>query len=396
MGDDRDRSSLQSEHPPGLGQIAERRDPEREREQQHGRGQGETRPGRCHSKHSGTLQPDSHTDLARRRARQELAQRDKVRIGTITEPPAPFHELGTKVPEVRHGATDMGQGINDAIVMITARALGIPTQDVAVHTADTRYDPPGGVTTASRQTFISGNAALQAAEAVREQLWKTVSEEFGVPVEDLAVRERAFVQLSSGRRLIDLQTLAASGPRFEARITYDPPTTADQPGYSPAHPTEKRPPLHFAYDYGVQAAMVAVQPESGAVRVLKIIAAHDVGRTISRRNVIGQIEGAIVQGLGYALSEAFVVENGLPKTLKFKDLGLLRFRDLPEIEPIIIEDPHVLGPFGAKGMGELTISPTAPAVVNAIHDAVGVWMTELPVTPEKLLAALHAAADPTL
>lgn len=297
---------------------------------------------------------------------------------------------------VRHGATDMGQGINDAIVMITARALGIPTQDVAVHTADTRYDPPGGVTTASRQTFISGNAALRAAEAVREQLWKTVSEEFGVPVEDLALRERAFVQLSSGRRLIDLQTLAASGPRFEARITYDPPTTADQPGYSPAQPTEKRPPLHFAYDYGVQAALVAVQPETGAVRVLKVIAAHDVGRTISRRNVIGQIEGAIVQGLGYALSESFVVENGLPKTLKFKDLGLLRFRDLPEIEPIIIEDPHVLGPFGAKGMGELTISPTAPAVVNAIHDAVGVWMTELPVTPEKLLAALRAAPHPTL
>jgi CO/xanthine dehydrogenase Mo-binding subunit len=125
------------------------------------------------------------------------------------------------------------------------------------------------------------------------------------------------------------------------------------------------------------------------VRVIKVIAAHDVGLPISRRNVIGQIEGAVIQGIGYALSESFPVQDGVPQISKFKDLGLLRFRDVPQIEPIIVEDAHPKGPFGAKGMGELTITPTAPAIVNAIHDAVGVWVNSLPVTREKLLEAIQ-------
>ncbi|HZD56022.1 MAG TPA: molybdopterin cofactor-binding domain-containing protein, partial [Anaerolineales bacterium] len=130
--------------------------------------------------------------------------------------------------------------------------------------------------------------------------------------------------------------------------------------------------------------------ETGKVRVLKLIAAHDVGLPINLRGVIGQIEGAVVQGLGYALSESFVTEDGIPQTLKFKDLGLLRLRDLPAIEPIVIEDPHPDGPYGAKGMGELALSPAAPAVANAIHDAIGVWINDLPITSEKVLQALQS------
>jgi CO/xanthine dehydrogenase Mo-binding subunit len=148
--------------------------------------------------------------------------------------------------------------------------------------------------------------------------------------------------------------------------------------------------VHFAYDFGAQAAVVAVNSTTGAVRVLRIIAAHDVGKSILPRNVTGQIEGGVIQGVGYATSEAYVLENGIPKTTKYKDLGLLRFRDLPEIVPITVEDPHPKGPYGAKGMGELVITPTAPAIVNAIHNAVGIWVNSLPVTKEKVLAAIQA------
>jgi CO/xanthine dehydrogenase Mo-binding subunit/aerobic-type carbon monoxide dehydrogenase small subunit (CoxS/CutS family) len=290
---------------------------------------------------------------------------------------------------VRHGATDMGQGINEVMAAITAKIMEVPISLVKVHTADTKYDPPGGMTTASRQTFISGNAVLQASQRLREQLWQVVSEEFSVPVSDLKLQNGVFTNQQNGRGYISLQELAAHSARFETHVIFHAPQTQPPPIYTPDHPIPQPAPMHFAYDFGVQAAIVAVNTQTGAVRVLKIIAAHDVGKTISRKNVIGQIEGAVVQGVGYALSEQFLVENGIPKTTKFKDLGLLRFRDLPEIEPIIIEEPHPKGPFGAKGMGELTITPTAPAIINAIHDAVGVWINSLPATNEKILEALQ-------
>jgi len=290
---------------------------------------------------------------------------------------------------VRHGATDMGQGVNEVMATIVARVMKVPLKLVRVHTADTRYDPPGGMTTASRQTFISGNAALRASQELRQQLWAVVSTEFGVPEADLIIQDGTFVDRRNGRSCIRLVDLAQGGQRFECEVVYDAPRTQPPAKHIVAYPAPGEAPLHFAYDFGAQAAMVAVNPENGVVRVLKIIAAHDVGKAILPRNVIGQIEGAVIQGVGYALSETFPYENGRPRLSRFKDLGLLRFRDLPQIEPIIIEDPHPLGPFGAKGVGELTITPTAPAIASAIHDAVGVWVDELPVRPEKLLAALR-------
>jgi CO/xanthine dehydrogenase Mo-binding subunit len=148
-------------------------------------------------------------------------------------------------------------------------------------------------------------------------------------------------------------------------------------------------PVHFAYCYGAQAAVLAVTENTGAVRMLRLIAAHDVGKAINLRGVIGQIEGAAVQGIGYALSESFPTQDGVPLVNKFKDLGLLRLRDLPAIEPIVVEEPHPLGPYGAKGMGELALSPAAPAIANAIHDAVGVWVNDLPITRLKLLRAIQ-------
>lgn len=293
---------------------------------------------------------------------------------------------------VRHGAADIGQGVNDVVAIVTARTLGVPLKLIKIHTGDTKFDPLGGMTTASRATFVTGNATLRAAEQIKEQLYKTVASEFSVAVEDLEIKDGAFANRQSGQRYITLKELAAGSERFSATVNYDAPITNPVPQHVESWPTAQTSDhrLHFAYCYGVQAAMVAVNEETGRVRVLKIIAAHDVGKAISRKNCIGQIEGATVQGLGYALSEQYVVKDGYPQTTRFRDLGLQRLNDLPEIVPILVEQPHPFGPYGAKGMGELAISPTAPAVANAIHDAVGVWVDELPITPEKIRAAIQA------
>jgi CO/xanthine dehydrogenase Mo-binding subunit len=290
---------------------------------------------------------------------------------------------------VRHGATDMGQGSNQMVATIAARVLGVPLGKIRVHTGDTKEDPAGGMTTASRATFLSGNATLRAATGLRGMLWKAVASEFGVSESELELNDGIFLNKTTGQKFISLKDLANSSIPFSCESDYDAPRTQPKPDHSDANPGTPPAPLHFAYDFGVQAAVVAVNEQTGAVRVLKLVAAHDVGKTLIWRNVIGQIEGAAVQGIGYALSEQFIVDKGIPKTLQFKDLKLLRLRDIPEIVPIVVENPHPRGPFGAKGMGELAISPTAPAVANAIHDAIGVWVNSLPIDKHKILLALE-------
>ncbi|MCX6025004.1 MAG: molybdopterin-dependent oxidoreductase [Chloroflexi bacterium] len=293
---------------------------------------------------------------------------------------------------LRHGAADLGQGSNETMALIAARTLGVPLGLIRLHTADTAYDPPGGMTTASRATFVSGNATLEASRRLRDQLWRAIADEFALEPEEIDLQDRVFTDRRSGRPLISLADLAKSKERLEAEAVYEAPATNRVPEQIPpgAGGRAEGHRLHFAYCYGAQAAVVAVNEETGEVRVIRVVAAHDVGRAISKRNCIGQIEGAVVQGLGYALSESFAVEEGRPLVDKFGGLGLLRLRDLPEIHPILVEDPHPHGPYGAKGMGELALTPTAPAVVNAIHDAVGIWINELPVTRQKILAAMRA------
>ncbi|MDY6873146.1 MAG: molybdopterin cofactor-binding domain-containing protein [Chloroflexota bacterium] len=290
---------------------------------------------------------------------------------------------------IRHGAADMGQGSVQVAATITAQILGVPISKVRVHTGDTRYDPHGGMTTASRATFVTGNAVRLAAEGLREKLWEAIANEFQVSKDQIEIEGDHFIDGESGRELISLEQLAANGTEFVNEAHYDAPTTQPPPDHTESNPEVPDAPLHFAYDFGAQAVILSVNEETGAVRVHKVIAAHDSGTPIIYKNVVGQIEGAAVQGLGYALSESYQIENGIPQTTRLKDLGLLRFRDVPEIVAIPVTDPpHPKGPFGAKGMGELAITPTAPAVINAIHDATGVWIRDLPATREKILAAL--------
>jgi CO/xanthine dehydrogenase Mo-binding subunit/aerobic-type carbon monoxide dehydrogenase small subunit (CoxS/CutS family) len=289
------------------------------------------------------------------------------------------------------GAVDLGQGASEAMAVIAAETLGVERGRIHLLMGDTHRDPPGGMTTASRQTFVSGNAALHASQRLRRQMWDYVSEEFHLDPAQLVLHAGCFTDANSGQTLISLADLG-NRQAFVAEAYYAAPATNSVPEWAAPVPTDEelKLKLHFAYSFGAQGAMVAVDEISGQVRVLKVVAAHDAGRAISRSGVETQIEGGVVQGMGYALSERFHMKEGQLGVTTFEGLGLPVTPDVPDIEPIIIEEPHPDGPLGAKGMGELPLTATAPAIVNAIYDAVGVWINELPATPEKVLAAIQA------
>ena len=295
--------------------------------------------------------------------------------------------------DVHVGCTDMGQGSNTVMAQLAAQTVGWPYGRIRVYSGDTHRDPPAGMTTASRSTFVSGNAVVRAGARFRDELLPQAALELGVAPEDLLVRGEELCDRRSGRTLATLSELAkrlrAKGRRISVEEYYLAPETyralqVPTRGYAPG---EDR--LHNAYSFGAQAAVVEVNEATGEVNVLRIVAAHDVGRPVNPLGIEGQITGGVMMGIGYALYEEFVLRDGRIITDTLRRLRIPTVWQVPEIEPIIVEDPHPEGPYGAKGMGELPASLAAPAVVNAIHDAVGVWIQTLPVRPEKVLAALR-------
>ncbi|MGB9722589.1 MAG: molybdopterin cofactor-binding domain-containing protein [Chloroflexia bacterium] len=282
---------------------------------------------------------------------------------------------------VRIGAAEVGQGVVSIAAQIAAEVLGVPLERVDMVVGDTLLTPDGGATTASRQTFVTGNAVQLAAEEVRAILAGAASEALDCPPDRLAFVEGTIVS-PEGRRL----TLAEAArlareegrPAQSTRIYTPPPTTPlGEPGDD-----------HFAYGFATQAALVEVDLRSGSVRVLKVVAAHDVGRAINPQAVIGQLEGGVVMGMGYALSEELVLEEGQVRNADLRRYRLPRAPLIPEVIPILVEAHHSEGPFGAKGVGEITSIPTAPAITSAIYAAAGVRITRIPATPERVLEAL--------
>mgnify|MGYP005839817541 CR=1 FL=1 len=292
------------------------------------------------------------------------------------------------------GCTEMGQGATTAMAQLAAQATGWPLGRICVLAGDTQRDPAGGMTTASRQTFITGNAVVRAGEKLRRALWGCVAREFGVPEEDLRLEGETFYDRRSGAAIVTLRELAGRLRGRGERLRVEDYYVAPETHLALDVPPEGHPPgedcLHFAYCFGTQAVVIEANEATGQVNVLRVIAAHDVGRAVNPLNIEGQIEGGVVMGIGYGLSEEFVMRDGRVVTDTLRKLCLPRIEQTPEIETIIIEDPHPEGPFGAKGMGELPASIAAPAIVNAIHDALGVWVTSLPARPERVLAALRA------
>lgn len=271
-----------------------------------------------------------------------------------------------------NGAFDIGQGSNTIMTQIAADALGLPAGQIRLVCGDTDLTADAGKTSASRQTFVSGRATESAAHDLRQQILRlanagaqaTLSLEGTI----LTVRDGAEV-----RRL----DLARIGPLM-GEGTFDPPTTPlDKDGQGVPYAT---------YAFAAQIATVEVDLELGTVKVLRMVAAHDVGKAINPTLVEGQIEGGIAQGLGLALMEEY-----LPgRTENLHDYLIPTVGDMPEIECILIEDREPLGPFGAKGVGEPGLVPTAPAILGAIENATGVRMRRVPVLPHRLREAIVA------
>jgi aldehyde oxidoreductase len=279
---------------------------------------------------------------------------------------------------LHQGAVDIGQGSNTIVTQICADAVGAPIAKFDLISGDTAITPDCGKTSASRQTLVTGKAAYMAGSKLRGEILKLAGAcscaeiEFGDG--GVKVTENG---KSSTLSLSDLP-LDSYGYVITSEATFDPPTSPlDENGQGKPY---------AVYGFGAHMAEVEVDVELGTVRVLKVTAAHDVGRAINPTLIEGQIEGGVAQGLGMALMEEFVPGKGE----NLHDYLIPSAGDIPPVESILIEDPASIGPFGAKGIGEQAVIPTAPALLNAIHDAIGVRIHKIPATPDRVRAAILA------
>nr|WP_157163678.1 molybdopterin-dependent oxidoreductase [Mesorhizobium australicum] len=278
---------------------------------------------------------------------------------------------------LHQGAVDIGQGSNTVITQICADALGLPLEKFRLKSADTAISPDAGKTSASRQTFVTGKAAEKAGRALREKILRfaNVSEKASLELDGPAI----VIREGEATRSIDVGLLDvdAHGFVFHAEETYDPPTLPlDAKGQGKPY---------AVYGYGAQIAELEVDLRLGTVTLIRIIAAHDVGKAINPLLVEGQIEGGIAQGIGMALMEEYIPG----RTENLHDYLIPTIGDVPPIETILVEVPDPEGPFGAKGLGEHVLIPTAPAILNAIRHATGVLVTKVPATPSRILAAIR-------
>jgi CO/xanthine dehydrogenase Mo-binding subunit/aerobic-type carbon monoxide dehydrogenase small subunit (CoxS/CutS family) len=292
-----------------------------------------------------------------------------IRVGVTREGRLVLHQ----------GAVDIGQGSDTVIPQICADAIGVPLQAIETVSADTDRTPDCGKTSASRQTFVTGNAAVMAGTMLRRDILRLANAGPGARI----LFEGGSICVDEGEhsRRIPLAEMQedAQGYVLCGEATFDPPTTPldDNGQGSP----------YAVYGFGAHMAEVEVDTELGTVRVTKITAAHDVGKAINPMLVEGQIEGGAAQGLGMALMEEFFPGSGE----NLHDYLIPTAGDMPPVESILIEDPSPAGPFGAKGIGEQALIPTAPAILNAIHHAIGARIRRVPATPDRVRAAILEA-----
>jgi xanthine dehydrogenase molybdenum-binding subunit len=284
------------------------------------------------------------------------------------------------------GSTEIGQGSETTLAQIVAEALGVRVEDVSVINSDTSIKPWDVGTHASRTTFIAGKAAWLAAQKVKSQILDRAAEMLGASADVLEMRDRMIRVKNDPKSIAYDKVIRAmhyreGGVVVTADGWYDPPTQlVDKKTWKGN--------ISAAYGFGAQAAEVEVDMETGKIRVLKIVAAHDVGKAINPMAVEGQIEGGVTMGMGYALTEELQVQDGRILNPTLLDYRVPTALDMPKIESVIVETDDPEGPFGAKGVGEQPTNPTAAAIANAVYDAIGVRITELPMTGERVLKAL--------
>jgi xanthine dehydrogenase molybdenum-binding subunit len=289
--------------------------------------------------------------------------------------------------QVMTGGQEIGQGGATVVAQVAAETVGVPYGAVRVESSDTNLIPWDLGTHGSRNTFIAGNAVAGAGRKLKDRMLAVAGELLGTRPDALAAADgRVFVRATPERSVSVADVARAAhyrhgGSQLIAEHFYDPPTEQpDARGYGNKS---------AAYAFGFHGAEVEVDEETGEVRVLRVVAAHDIGRAINPRGVEGQVEGGIAQGLGFALTETLFADDGHTALSNFHDYKIPAALDMPEtIETVLVEKPDPEGPYGAKGVAEPATIPVAAAIVNAIADAVGVRIRDLPATPEKIVEAL--------
>ncbi|HET9880223.1 MAG TPA: xanthine dehydrogenase family protein molybdopterin-binding subunit [Candidatus Binatia bacterium] len=285
------------------------------------------------------------------------------------------------------GEGECGQGVHTAMCQIAAEELGLRVEDVEISRADTDLTTFCLGAFASRLTYVSGNAVKNAAANVKQQLFQQAAEMLEANAEDLVANDgRIFVAGTQGKSVSVADVARArlfrhNGAPIVGSGSFDADSVLPD---STRFGNESG-----AYNYGVQAAQVRVDPETGQVEILKFVIASDCGTVIYPLGAEGQVEGGLSQGIGYALTEGLQIDEGKPVNPNFSDYRIPSMRDMPPLQHAFAESYEPTGPFGAKGLGELNMDPTAAVISNAIFDAVGVRIRTLPITPEKILRALQ-------
>jgi len=290
------------------------------------------------------------------------------------------------------GASEIGQGSETVLAQLACEELGLPLSAVTVVNSDTDIKPWDVGVHASRTTFIAGNSAIGAARKAKAKILATAAAKFNVEPDTLNLRAGCVIEKASGKKLIEIDKLIRSlhfSDKAELVMTthyYEPPSQKQDKAF--------RGDVSAAYAWATQVVEIEVDTDTGIVKLLKVTGAHDVGRVINRLGIEGQIEGGVVMGQGYALTENLIVENGVVRNPNFRDYKLVTAPEIPEIDISFIETMDGEGPQGAKGVGEAPAICVAAAVANALYNATGVRITALPFTPENVYRALRSNSQP--
>ena len=280
---------------------------------------------------------------------------------------------------------EIGQGSKTILSQMVAEELGVPVDHITFTTGDTDITPFDASTSSSRSTFHMGNAIREAAKDIREQILRIASKMLGVKIEDLQIESgKIYSKKSPDQRFTYSEVIRfeyAAGSDIIGRGTYYP-AIEDKTGGIFSAPS-------IFWMYGAHGAEVEVDVGTGQLKVLKVVGAHDVGKAINPMTCQGQIEGGVVHGIGTTvLEEMLIGDRGNVLNPSFLDYKMPTALDIEEITPLIIETAHGEGPWGAKGIGEIATVPVAPAIANAIYDAIGIRIKDLPITSEKILRIL--------
>jgi CO/xanthine dehydrogenase Mo-binding subunit len=293
------------------------------------------------------------------------------------------------------GSTDIGQGSDSILASIVAEVLGIDPFDIRIVTGDTDLTPVDLGSYSSRVTLMTGNAAIQAAGRARELLAEAAAGKLGIDPSRVVMADgRVFDAGDPEKGMAFPEAVALAESKFGTLGTvgsYSPPPSAGRYRGAGVGPSP-------AYSYSAAVVEVEVDPETGIYNVPKVWIAHDVGKCINPALVLGQVEGSVYMGLGEAMMEEMAYRGGVNENVVHKFPSLLEYkspttREMPEVATFLVEDPDPNGPFGAKEVGQGPLLPIPPAVANAVYDAVGVRIDEIPVTPEKIHRALKSKAE---